>query len=297
MSTINKTCKIAIVYDFDGTLSPGNMQEHSLLPELDQTTERFWQEVQQKANENNIDRISCYMYMLLKKSVENNRPLTRDRLTNHGRQLKLFPGLHTEEVTQNWFNRLNAYVDSLPSLDPETNCIIEHYIISSGLQEMLEATVIAKNIKKIFASKFYFDEESGVAVWPSQIINYTSKTQYLFRISKNVLDQQDEEELNRVYGSHEYHIPFNRIMFLGDGETDIPCFSLVSKYRGHSIAVFDQESQDAKKLQEKAMQLKINKRVEQVYPADYREQSNLDRHCKAVISKMYSEFIVSTLAS
>ena len=287
----NKVCTIAMVYDFDGTLSPGNMQEHSLLPELTEDKGLFWEEVNNMTLENKMDKISCYMYLLLKKSKEKNINITRETLSRHGKELQYFPGLLDDEG-DDWFKRLDIYANNITAISRDTTCKIEHYIISSGLQEMLDASLIAKKVKKIFASKYYFDVENERAVWPSQVINYTSKTQYLFRISKNALDLQDESKINKLYKRTEYHTPFKRMIFIGDGETDIPCFSLVSKYSGHSLVVYDPTTEAGGK----ALDLKKDGRVAQVYPADYRASKGLEKYCQAAINQIYSEFVVNYIA-
>lgn len=183
---------LAICYDFDKTLSPDDMQAQGFIQSVGYETLKFWNESNDLATKNDMDQNLAYMYMMFEKS-RGKVLFTRNELKNDGAKVELFPGVRT------WFARINQY-------GKDKGVVIEHYIISSGLKEMIEGTAIAGEFKKIYASSFYYDE-SGVAVWPAQAVNYTNKTQFLFRIEKGVLDI-NEQKVNAYFRpkSIEYHL-------------------------------------------------------------------------------------------
>ena len=225
--TSKASCKVALVYDFDGTLSPGNMQENSLFGELNVEKESFWKETNRMAEERNMDQTLAYMYLLLDKEGilgSSRKRLGRNMLLEHGKNLKFFPGV------QQWFSHVNRFAQTR-GID------LEHYIISAGLREMIRASGIGEEFTYIFASDFVFDEK-GYAIWPSVAINYTTKTQYLFRINKRVLNFFDDNKVNEYMTKEDRPIPFDRIIYVGNGQTDIPAMKLVNQHRGHSIALY-----------------------------------------------------------
>jgi 2-hydroxy-3-keto-5-methylthiopentenyl-1-phosphate phosphatase len=214
-----------------------------------------------------MDSNLAYMYKMVREA-EGNFVLNRAALERYGAQVALFPGV------REWFERIRAY-------GKEHNVIVEHYIISSGLREMIEGTEMAKNgaFEKIYASSFYFNER-GVAEWPAQAINYTSKTQFLFRIEKGILDVNDSG-VNEYIPPEDLRVPFRNMVYIGDSETDIPCMKLVNTYGGHSIGVYDPERQDKTKV----FQMMEDRRIHYFVPADYTEGSELDTLIKAIIQK------------
>jgi 2-hydroxy-3-keto-5-methylthiopentenyl-1-phosphate phosphatase len=223
--------RTAIVYDFDGTLSPGSMQQHSFIPELGYDRhEDFWTEAKKMCREWDGDEILAYMLLMVQRSE---KPLTRAVLQEHGAQLPLFHGL------RDWFHRLNSY-SLLQTL------ALEHYVVSSGIREMIENCQIHHEFKRIFASRFAYDAK-GCAIWPSVVINYTTKTQYLFRINKGIENAWDNEAINRWVPMNERPIPFERMIFIGDGDTDIPAMKLTchhladSRQRKRVDAIFAEE--------------------------------------------------------
>jgi hypothetical protein len=269
---------VAIAYDFDETLTPGNMQEHSFLPDIGVTPQAFWEKAEQLAKEHNADSVLCYMNLMLIKANEAGIPVRRVDFNKYGKSVTLFEGVDS------WFNRMNKYGEKL-------GFKIEHYIISSGLCEMIEGTSIASDFKRIFASSFKYNEQ-GVAEWPATAVNFTTKTQYLFRINKGALDIFDNKKINDFVKMEDRPIPFKRIIFIGDGETDIPCFSLVKSLGGHSIAVYNRQVRGARI---KAARLIGDGRVNFVSPSVYSEKSKLEIMVKAIIDKIASESVLESL--
>lgn len=274
MSRLSKT-KIAICYDFDGTLAPGNMQEHTLLPALRQRPIQFWKEVKQFAKNNNMNEILSYMYLTLEKAKIHQHKIKRNAFKAHGKGIQLFNGV------DKYFDLINAYAS-------EKNITIEHYIISSGLKEIIEGTKIRKHFKYIFASEFYYDV-NGVAIWPSVAIDYTAKTQFLFRINKNIMNVWDNIKINKYIPEEERYIPFKRMIYIGDGESDIPCMKMVNYQGGYSIAVYDPNkrgTKNKKSPKQICKELIKQKRARFMAAADYTENSKLVKIIKLIIDKI-----------
>lgn len=252
--------KVAIVYDFDKTLCGKDMQEYSLIPSLGYANASdFWAEVTKTSKQNKMDSISAYLYLLQKKFQEQNHPLRKENFSNLGKQIELYPGVET------WFNRINEY-------GKKHNLEVEHYVISSGMSEILEDSEIAHNFRKIYACKYFYDEE-GIAKWPAVIVNYTTKTQYIFRINKQVLDENNDKDLNTWVPFKERPIPFSRMVYIADGITDVPCLRLVKEYGGKSIAVYNPKEETPTST---AIQLLHEGRVNYISRADYRENNDLE---------------------
>ena len=254
--------RTAIVYDFDGTLARGNVQEHSFLPELDIDAKAFWTEVQEDKERHDADEILIYMWHMLQRANEKGVPITRESLRRHGKHLPLFPGLET------WFERIGAYAS-------QCNLSLEHYVISSGTHEIIEGCSIWGHFEHVFASRYLYNS-NGHAVWPGLAINYTTKTQFLFRINKGVPNSWDNDAVNRWVPTKERPVPFTRMLFIGDGDTDIPCMKMVRHQGGYSIAVFDPDALPGRGAQDKLYRLIAEDRAHFVAPADYREGSQLD---------------------
>lgn len=267
-----KLVNMVIAYDFDGTLASGNMQEYDFIPKLHINSDDFWREVRETAKEHNADQILAYMYQMLKKAESAEVQVRKSDFHKYGEQIKLFPGV------AEWFQRVNDYGRA-------KSIRVEHYIVSSGLREMVEGTSIAKDFKAIYASGFMYDHH-GVARWPALAINYTTKTQYLFRINKGSLAVYDNSIINSYVPHEERPVPFENMIFIGDGETDIPCMRLVKDQGGHSISVYNSNKKGAKKAAE---QLLNDKRVSLVAPADYREGKTIDQAVKAMIDKVEAQ--------
>ena len=258
---------VAICYDFDKTLSPDDMQAQGYIQSVGFDVPKFWAECATIARENDMDQNLAYMYMMLEKS-RGKFEFSRKTLQEYGAKVQLFPGV------EEWFDRVNKYGE-------ERGVIVEHYIISSGLKEMIEGTSVAKAgaFKKIYASSFYFDE-NGIALWPAQVVNYTNKTQFLFRIEKGVLDINDPA-VNDYCAPEDRRVPFRNFVYIGDSDTDVPCMRLVNAYGGHSIGVFNVNTQDKTKV----YKMMDDNRIKYYAPSDYREGSELDELVKCIIDR------------
>lgn len=257
---------LAICYDFDKTLSPDDMQAQGFIQAVyDGDVNSFWEECNALATENGMDSNLAYMYKMVNEA-EGRLVFTRKTLEDYGAKVELFPGV------EEWFERIREY-------GAEHGVIVEHYIISSGLKEMIEGTSISKAgaFEKIYASSFMFNEK-GVAVWPAQAINYTNKTQFLFRIEKGVLDVNDQG-VNDHFPPDSVRVPFRNMVYIGDSITDIPCMKLINSRGGHSIGVYDGKTSDKSRVHK----MLDEDRIKYFAPADYREDSKLDTLVKAII--------------
>ncbi len=263
---------LAICYDFDKTLSPDDMQAQGYIQSIGFEVSEFWKESNNLATDNDMDQNLAYMYMMASKS-RGKRLFTRENLRGAGAKVELFPGVDT------WFDRINQYGDS-------KGVEVEHYIISSGLKEMIEGTKVADKFKKIYASSFYYDVD-GVAVWPAQVVNYTNKTQFLFRIEKGVLDVNNQG-VNSYFAPDEYRIPFRNIVYIGDSDTDIPCMKLVNINGGHSIGVYNSETKDKSKV----FRMLDENRIKYFVPADYTKGAKLEQLIHQIIDRTISNEIL-----
>lgn len=256
---------IAIVYDFDKTLCDKDMQEYTFIPNLGIDANTFWEDCDKLRKSSNIDQVLAYMYLMLNKTIKNGGVLKRDYLNKMGENINLFPGVI------NWFKRVNEY-------GKKEGMIIEHYIVSSGLKEIIEGSPINKYFKVIYASEFLYDENNN-AVWPKLAINYTNKTQFLYRINKGVLDVSNDNDLNNKMLKETRRIDFSNMIYIGDGITDIPCMQMNQDRGGISIAVYNNKFDTAKKL------LK-DERINFMVKADYQKDSELDIIIKDTIKEM-----------
>ena len=258
---------LAICYDFDKTLSPDDMQAQGYIQSVGYDVAEFWKEVNQMAVANDMDNSLAYMLKMVQES-EGRIVFNRKMLADYGSRVALFPGVGQ------WFERIRAY-------GREHGVIVEHYIISSGLKEMIDGTRIARDgaFEQVYASSFYFNDR-GVAVWPAQLINYTNKTQFLFRIEKGVLDVNDPG-VNEYFPPDQLRVPFRNMVYIGDSDTDIPCMKLVNTYGGHSIGVYDPDTCN----KDKVYKMMHDQRIRYFAPADYQEGTKLDRLVKAIIDK------------
>ncbi len=257
---------MAIVYDFDGTLAPGNMQEHAFIPDIGMEAADFWDEVEQLTRKNQADGILMYMYVMLEKAHAKGVPVRQEDFRKRGERVRLFDGVGE------WFGRISAY-GSAKGVD------IEHYLISSGNMEIIEGSPIAHEFTEIYASKFMFDE-NGVARWPALAINFTTKTQFLFRINKGAHDLSDDSRINQFVPKGDRPVPFENMVYIGDGETDVPCFRLVKDEGGLSIAVYQPDSISAR---DRAATFMADGRVQRAAPAIYTEGGELEATVKARI--------------
>ena len=257
---------IALLYDFDKTLCTQDMQNYAFIPSLGMEPAAFWKEANEFGYAQHMDGILAYMYTMLRKSREKGMPLTREALVEKGRSIELFPGV------KEWFARINAFGESL-------GVEIEHYILSSGLSEIIEGSGISHEFKKVYASEFYYDE-TGTPVWPKLDVNFTAKTQFVYRINKGVLDVANDRDLNASMPDDSKRIPFTNMIYVGDGLSDVPCMKMMRSYGGQAIAVYQPESRVA------VEELLYRGRVDFIFPADYREGTDLDKTVKNIILKM-----------
>lgn len=258
---------VAICYDFDKTLSPDDMQAQGYIQSVGYNVKDFWDKSNALARANDMDTNLAYMYTMMVEA-QGNLLFTKKNLEEYGSKVKLFKGV------DGWFDRIRDYGKT-------KGVIVEHYIISSGLKEMIEGTSIAKKgvFEKIYASSFYYNEHN-VAVWPAQVINYTSKTQFLFRIEKGTLDINDPA-VNDYFPPDQMRVPFRNIVYIGDSDTDIPCMKLVNSSGGHSIGVYNPDTNDKTKV----LKMIRDNRIRHFAPADYTENGELDRLVKEIIDK------------
>lgn len=266
--------KVALIYDFDKTLCSKDMQEYSFIPNLNMTSSTFWNEVSNFTKEEKMDKILGYMYMMIKKSQETNKDITIPYLNSLGSSVELFPGV------LNWFNNINEYGKKI---DLE----IEHYIISSGIKEIIEGTSIAKYFKEIYACEFLY--VNNVAVWPKQSINYTAKTQYISRINKGVLDIADDVTLNKMMSDDERRISSKNMIYFGDGLTDIPSMKMTRSYGGYAIAVY--QNNDTKLVKE----LINENRIDFYAKANYNENEELDKIVKTILNDISTKTKLNNL--
>lgn len=271
---MSESKRTALIYDFDGTLARGNLQETSFIPNIGMTKEAFWGEVKTRTKGHDADEILVYMHLMLAKAREKGVQVTAADLQQHGKEAPLFPGL----ANRSWFDRINKH-------GADRGLSIEHYIISSGIHEMIDGCSIRNAFRHIFASKFIYVD--GAAAWPGVGINYTTKTQYLFRINKGIYNHWDNISINSYTPEDERPIPFSRMIFLGDGDTDIPTMKMLTHKGGHSVAVYDPERND--RDLSKIHKLISDGRVEFVAPADYEEKSQLDIIVKGILGRIARE--------
>lgn len=268
---MNNSKRFVIMYDFDKTLSTKYMSEFGMITDLKfDTNKKFWDLCNiDIAKKYNMDNNLAFMLGNIFRAKEIGLKLTKDYFKKSGKKIEFFEGV------LDWFKRINDY-------GKKHGVKVEHYIISSGIEEMIEGSAIAKYFTKIFASSYAYDN-NGEAFWPRLIVNYTAKTQYIFRIKKNLIqDLSDDKEINRKYEENESVIPYQNMVYIGDGETDVPCMKLVKEKGGHSICLFD-KSEESGLI---AKNILKDGRVNIVTKADYTEGSDLDKYIKLLISSI-----------
>jgi 2-hydroxy-3-keto-5-methylthiopentenyl-1-phosphate phosphatase len=263
---------VAIMYDFDKTLCTKDMQEYGFIPALGMTAPAFWESVRQLTDSQEMDNILAYMFKMVEEAKNRKIAITRKTFETLGSGVQYFDGVTS------WFERIN-------SIGEEAGVRVEHYIVSSGIKEIIEGTEIAKYFKKIYACEFMYDYNNAIQ-WPKIAVNYTAKTQFLFRINKGVLtiDSKSADKLNQFTPEKDRRVPFHNMIYIGDGLTDVPCMKLVKSNGGQSIAVYDPEKGKAA-----ATELLDANRVNFVVAADYSPGSDVETIVKAIIKKIQAE--------
>ena len=257
---------VALLYDFDKTLCTTDMEDYAFIPALGYTPAEFWRKANDFGRENRMDGLLAYMYTMIAECRAQNIRLDRDFLVRCGHGMELFPGV------ADWFGRINAFGE-------EQGVTIEHYVISSGLREIIEGSGIAREFREIYACEFFYDGD-GLASWPKLDVNFTNKTQFVYRINKGVLDVSDDKTLNDSMPDDSKRVPFTNMIYVGDGLSDVPCMKMMRAYGGQAIAVYQQENRQG------VEDLLAKGRVDFIFPADYREGTDLDATVRNIIRKM-----------
>ena len=256
---------IAIMYDFDKTLCTRDMQEYTFIPSVGMQPDEFWNLTGKVSKAETMDSILTYMYCMVEKARETGIPLTRESLVACGKDIEYHKGV------EGWFQRINRYAE-------QAGVIVEHYVLSSGLKEIIEGTSIAKYFKKIYACEFLYKD--GQAYWPKMAVNYTNKTQFVYRINKGVLDINNNVDLNSSRPDNEKRVLFSNMIYIGDGLTDVPCMKLVKQSGGRSIAIYHPGEDH------NAAPLLKHKRVDWMFEADYSKGSELDRTMELLLKNL-----------
>ena len=270
---------VGLIYDFDGTLSPGNMQEFGFIQAVGQTPEEFWAKSDGIAQGQDASNILAYMKLMYDEAKKNHIKLTRADFRRYGADIKLYEGV------RDWFRNVDEY-------GKKRGVIIEHYINSSGLTEIIEGSPIAKEFKHVFAGSFLYDE-NGEAEWPGIAVDYTAKTQYLFKIQKGIFSSRDAKRVNESMAEENKRIPFSNMIYFGDGETDVPSMKVVSMFGGHTVAVFD-PANPAKRAS--ARKLQRQGRASFISPANYTRDSRTFRLVCSIIDKIKADHELKCLA-
>lgn len=269
---------VALIYDFDGTLSPGNMQEFGFIQAIGKTPEEFWKMSDGIAAGQDASNILAYMKLMVDEAKKNDIKLKRSEFKKFGKDIKLFEGVTS------WFDLVNEYGKS-------RGVRIEHYINSSGLKEIIEGCPIAKQFKHIFASTFIYDSK-GEAEWPGIAVDYTAKTQFIFKINKGIFSARDTNQVNESIAEDKKRIPFTQMIYVGDGETDVPCMKIVSMFGGHSIAVYNPENPGKQAVAEKLLR---QGRVNFITPANYSHYSRTFKIVCGIIEKIKADWSLGLL--
>ncbi len=269
---------VALIYDFDGTLAPGNMQEYDFIPAVGKSNKEFWHEANSLAEEQDGDAVLAYMARMIQEAQSKGLSLRREAFQESGRNVRYYKGV------EGWFARMNAYA-------AERGLNLLHYVNSSGLKEIIEGTSIAGEFKHIYACSFLYNVD-GIAYWPAVAVNYTNKTQFIFKINKGVESVYDAQKVNQYMEENRRPVPFKRMIYVGDGTTDIPCMRLVKNFGGHSIAVYNPEERGKRKEMNTLIR---DNRVNYVCAADYSDGSEMDVIVRAIIDKIAADVRLETL--
>ena len=257
---------VALLYDFDKTLCTTDMEDYTFIPALGYTPAEFWAKANKFGYENRMDGLLAYMYTMIEECRAQNIRLDREFLVDCGREIELFPGV------KDWFARVNAYGESI-------GVEVEHYVISSGLREIIEGSGIAHEFRQIYACEFFYNE-NGEPVWPKLAVNFTGKTQFVYRINKGVLDIANDKDLNASMPDDSKRVPFTNMVYIGDGLSDVPCMKMMRAYGGQAIAVYQKANRQG------VEKLLADGRVDFIFPADYSEGTELDKTMRNILRKI-----------
>ena len=258
---------IALLYDFDKTLCTTDMEDYAFIPALGMEPQQFWNVANEFGRDNHMDGLLAYMYTMIQECRRRGIRLDREYLVRCGAAVELFPGV------EDWFGRINAFGESL-------GVEVEHYVLSSGLKEIIEGTAIGGVFKEIYACEFFYDTDTGLASWPKLDVNFTNKTQFVYRINKGVLDVAEDKKLNASMPDDSKRVPFTNMIYVGDGLSDVPCMKMMQSYGGHSIAVYQDSNRAG------VEELLRRGRVDFIFPADYREGRGLDETVRNILRKV-----------
>lgn len=257
---------VAFLYDFDKTLCTTDMQDYTFIPSLGYTPGEFWGIANNFGRDNHMDGLLAYMYTMIDECHKKGIRLDRAYLERCGGAIRLFPGV------RGWFSRINAF-------GAELGVSVEHYVLSSGLKEIIEGSGIAHEFREIYACEFLYGAD-GTAMWPKLDVNFTNKTQFVYRINKGVLDVANDRDLNASMPDDSKRIPFTSMIYVGDGLSDVPCMKMMRAYGGQAVAVY----QDSNRAGVES--LLAEGRVDFIFPADYREGTMLDQTMKNILRKI-----------
>ena len=257
---------IALLYDFDKTLCTTDMEDYAFIPALGYTPAEFWAKANTFGRDNRMDGLLAYMYTMIEECRAQSKRLDREFLVRCGHSMELFPGV------REWFRRINDFGET-------QGVTIEHYVISSGLREIIEGSGIAHEFQEIYACEFFYDRE-GLATWPKLDVNFTNKTQFVYRINKGVLDVSDDKTLNDSMPDDSKRIPFTNMIYVGDGLSDVPCMKMMRAYGGQAVAVYQDSNRAG------VEDLLAKGRVDFIFPADYRDGTLFDETMKNIVRKI-----------
>ena len=259
--------KIALCYDFDGTLCSGYMQDQKLLHDCKIEPKNFWIKVVNYAKENHCDPTLAYLMLLEQQMRSAGLKVNAETFKKYGRELKLFKGVNE------WFSRIKQF-GKLHNIE------IQHFIISSGLADVIKGCTFIKDINLVYASSYIYDDGKGV--WPKLSVNYSNKVQFLYRINKGTFDVFDQVGVNAKKDANDsVNIPFENFIFFGDGETDVPCFSVNQKNSGKNICIYEKGNEKSFDIGKK---LYSEGRVHYLLDGDYSENSEIDKLIKQFIT-------------
>ncbi len=263
---------IALVYDFDGTLSPKAMQEYTVLPELGEDPVAFWNQCTEEAYRLKADPMLTYMRLIIEKMQNANGRITQQRLRELAASIPYFPGVSL------WFDHINEYVRA----QSNGRIRIQHYIISAGLKDILDGITIRHHFTNMFGSEYYFCTTDGLPKFPTIVVNDTTKTQYLFRINKGHEDVR--EPINDVMPYADRPIPFSNILYIGDGSTDVPCMSVARRNGGYAVAVHHDAATRT------ACETLLNDdRIDYMAAADYSPGTELDHRARLIVDRIIAD--------